>query len=451
MALEQIGNTQDASKILKAGYQVWYYNAQGQPVSTQNGQPPPGSTLYAEPPAFTATKLTGGAAYGGGSSSAASTYDTFNGEANNPAYTQPGNPNPTPPPVSGVELPAPVAPPATPPPTTPPTTVQPTAQQLADTANQQSASASIATFLANVPGLSTLDPTGALASWMNGQVSTLAGQGIDSSTIVSTIEDTMNNPNGDAAAKAVFDAVFPGYNEKIQSGTTNSNGSYTGIAGYLQYANQVQSFAQTANLPQGTITAQTIGNMWAGDISSGEVSDRITSAYTAATQTPQPVQDYLQSTYGIGPGGIAGFYLNPTNTLSTLSSVNTGIAGVQSGFGSLSQSQAASLSAFLATPSSNGMNLVSSQQATSALAGGLGNGIQGSAAQLAQGGFESAAPGQSSTGTVSQDTLLGAVEGNASALQQTEHAQEARTAGAKGGGGAATTSSGAVGLGYANS
>lgn len=327
----------------------------------------------------------------------------------------------------------------------------PSAQDTANAANGQSASQMLSSFLASVPGLSTLDPTGALASWVNGQANTLAGQGLSSGDIVNTIESTINNPSGDPQAQAVFDSIFPGYNQKIQNGTTNSDGSYTGIAGYLQYANQVNAYAATAGLAPGTVTPADIGNLWAGNVSAGEVSDRITSAYTAASNTPQPVQDFLQSTYGIGPGGIASFYLNPTNSLASLSSVNTGIAGVNSGFGSMTKAQSDALSAFLATPSSNGENLVSSQQATQALTSNLGNGIQGSAAQLAAGGYESTLPGQSSTGTVSADTLLSGLEGNASALQQTEHAQEARTAGAKGGGGAATTSNGAVGLGFANS
>ena len=68
-----------------------------------------------------------------------------------------------------------------------------------------------------------------------------------------------------------------------------------------------------------------------------------------------------------------------------------------------------------------------------------------------EGGYEQTSAGQSSTGTVSQDTLLAGIEGNASALQQTAQAQEARTSGSKGGGGATTTANGAVGLGYANS
>lgn len=336
----------------------------------------------------------------------------------------------------------------TPPASTPPP-VALTPQQQQNQNNQQSASQAIAAFLASVPGLSTLDPTGQLASWMNGQVGTLAGQGIDSGTIVSTIESTVNNPSGDPAAQQVFDQIFPGYNAKIQAGTSDTNGQYTGIAGYIQYANQIQAYAQT--LAPGTVTAADIGNMWARDISAGEVSDRITSAHTAALNTPQPVQDYLQNTYGIGPGGIASYFLNPTNSITNLSSVNTGIAGVESGFGSMSKAQADSLSAFLSPPSSNGANLVSSQQATQALTTGDLGGASGTAAsQLAHGGYEQNAPGQTGSERVlSEDQLIGGVEGNAGDLAAATLAVGSRTASSRGGGGFSQTAKGASGVGYA--
>lgn len=339
--------------------------------------------------------------------------------------------------------------------TSTPPPVTPSAQDVSNTANQQSAQQQINSFLASVPGLSTLDPSGLLGSWMNGQVGTLAGQGIDSSTIVNTIEDTVNNPSNDPAAKAVFDQIFPGYNEKIANGTTNTNGSYTGIAGYLQYANQIQAYAQTATLPPGTVTPQVIGEMWAGNISAGEVSDRITSAYVAATNTPQNVQDYLGSTYNMGPGDIAGYYLNPANSLANLNAVNAGIAGVETGFGSLSQSQAASLSAFLQPSSSSGVTPIAVSDITGKLTSGLGGGIDGSAAQLAA--LETAGPGQNSGSTVTQNELLSAIgvpgEGTTQnqALIGISNAQQTRTAGARGGGGAATTSNGAAGLGFAES
>jgi hypothetical protein len=343
------------------------------------------------------------------------------------------------------------APPAAAP--TPPTPVVPTAADQAQTSALQSASAQINSFLASVPGLSTLDPQNLLGQWMNSQMATLYGQGITSPTdILSTLETQINNPNNNPGAKAVFDQVFPGYNQKIANGTSNTNGQYSGLAGYIQYANQIQSYANTAGLVPGTITAQDIGNLWAGDVSASEVNTRLTTDYMNAAQAWHNIPgfaDHMQTYYGMNLGQLASYYINPQNTLNQLnqqiSTVQLGTQGATTGFGELSQSQAASLSAFL---TNGGQNQLTAQQANSAFTSGLGGNVQGSAAQLAAGGFENRLPGQSTTGTVDQNTLLGAIEGNATALQETAQAQQARTAGSRGGGGATTTANGAVGLGF---
>lgn len=333
--------------------------------------------------------------------------------------------------------------------------------------NQQSASAQISSFLSQIPGLATLDPSGALAAWMNGQASTMAGQGIDSSTIVNTIESTMNNPSGDPAAQQVFDQLFPGYNQKITNGTTNSDGSYTGLAGYIQYAAQIQQFSNQAGLAPGTISAQSIGQLWAGDVSASEVSQRVTDAYSLASNTPQAVQDYLSNNYGLSTGSLASYFLNPTNTITQITNtMNAGMVGglaATSGFNqSLSTAQAQAVGAFLAngaggaTGSAVGTpNQVTQQQASNFFGGNIGGNVSGSAAQLA--GLETATPGQNATSTTSENELLSALgvpgEGTtqAQALVGVSNAQQTRTAGARGGGGASTTSNGAAGLGFAQS
>lgn len=319
----------------------------------------------------------------------------------------------------------------------------------------QSASQLINAFLQNVPGIAQLDPNNELGNWMNGQTSSLYGSGItDPTAILNTLETTINNPTNDPAAKAVFDRIFPGYNQRIQNGLQNGGG----IQSYLQYATQVQQYAQTAGLTNGTVTGQEIGNLWASDVSAAEVSDRITSAYVAATNTPQDVQDYLKTTYNMGPGDITSYYLDPTKTLNTLNAVNAGIAGVETGFGALSQSQAASLSAFLQPSSSSGVTPVAIGDVQNVLNRSLNtvtpSGVSSaSAAQLA--GLETAGPGQNAGGTVTQNELLSAmgVPGEGSTQQQAltavSNAQQTRTAGSRGGGGLATNAAGGSGIGFA--
>lgn len=382
----------------------------------------------------------------------------------NPTPTDNNQPPPDNPPPAPVVPAAPAA--VTPAPVPTGTNGAPQSQNL------QSATAIVDAFLASIPGLAALDPQGVFSAWANTYMGTLAGQGLAPSDIVSTLEATMNNPGGqpegaNAGAQAVFDAVFPGYNAKIAAGSTNSDGSYTGISGYIQYSAQVQQFSQQAGLVPGTITQNDIGNLWGGNVSSSEVSQRITDATVTASSAPQPVQDYITQNYPgmAGTGALASYYLNPTNTLQAIqtltNSAMVGGAAAASGFDKdLSTAQSQALGAFLANGTSGGsgsqvggVNSVGFQQATNAFTSGLGSnqagGQLGSASQMAA--YETALPGQEQgNGTLTEGTLLSAIQGNAPALQQAAMAQQTRTASSKGGGGAATTSKGALGLGYAD-
>lgn len=317
----------------------------------------------------------------------------------------------------------------------------------------QSAKKQISTFLSGVPGLSQLDPTNALSSWMVGQAQTLAGLGMSPSDILNTIESTINQPSNDPTALAVFNSIFPGYNEKIQAGTTNAMpGGGSGILGYIQYANQIQQYAQTAKLTPGTITAQDIGSLWAGDVSANEVSDRLTMAASNANlaMSNPAVGTFLQS-QGLNSSTLTSYYLNPANTLQSINAVNTGIGGAESGFGQMSDAQAASLASFLANPGTNGVAAVTTQQAEGQLTQNLGNGMT-SAAGMANAGFETAGLGTSGSaanpGVVSGNQILGAVEGNQADVVAARRATETRTAGSSGGGGFAAGNQGVSGAGY---
>ena len=304
---------------------------------------------------------------------------------------------------------------------------------------------------------------GAMAGWATTAISSLVGKGIDPSTAVNTILSQMNNPqNPDGSvnqdALNAFNAALPGFNQRIA--TTGNNGSpgaspAQAIANYIQYGTQIQQYEQTAGLPPGTLDATAVGNLWANDVSTDEVSTRLTTDYANAANAWNNIPGFKDAMAAQGMtslGQLVGYYINPTNTLQQINQqISAGQLGAESGntgFGALSGAQSNALSAFL---TNSGQNQLTTTQANAAFTSNLGAGVQGSAAALAAGGYEQAGPGQSSTGVVSQDTLLAGIEGNASALQQTEHAQEARTAGSRGGGGAATTASGSSGLGFAQS
>lgn len=359
-------------------------------------------------------------------------------------------------------LPAPSNPLSNPPPTTQTATQQADAQAYTDATSQITAA------------LGSLG-LGAMSSWATALAYTLSGQGVDASDIVSTIEQGLNNPvdgNGqvDQTALAAFNAALPGFNQRItNTGNNGSPGSSPvgAIANYLNYQTQIQQFSTQAGLLPGTISNVTGGNLWANNVSSSEVSQRITDATVATTSAPQQVQDYLANNFGMSPAALTSYYLNPTNTLQTIqSNMNSAMVGGEaaiSGFSpSLSVAQSSALGAFLANgaSSANGgqvgqIGTVTQQQANNAFTANLGGQITGSISQLAT--LENATPGQNAGSTVTENQLLSALgvpgEGTtqSQALVGVSNAQQTRTASARGGGGAAATAEGAVGLGFAQS
>lgn len=309
--------------------------------------------------------------------------------------------------------------------------------------NAQSATATIDAWATSV-GL------GSLSGWINQQVTTFAGQGMSASDIATMIQTTINQAPG-------FDALLPGYNQRIANGFTNTDANTgAGIAGYMAYVQQVQAMGETAGLVPGTITATDIGNAWANDVSTNELSDRITTEYTNAVNAAPAIQNELQNygyTQSISPGQLASYYLNPDNTVTQLqqqfNAATIGAEGTLTGFGEVGQSQAYALQAFL---SNSGQNNISAAQGANFFTGNLGNGLN-SIAGMAQAGFEQAQLGTSATGpgVVTQAELLGAAQGNAQALQATQRAAQTRSAASAGGGGLAADQSGVAGVGFGSS
>jgi|SRR5665213_250362 len=307
----------------------------------------------------------------------------------------------------------------------------------------QSATATVDAWATSV-GLGSLSP------WINQQIQTLAGQGLAASDIYTQIGTTINTAPG-------FDQIMPGYNQRIKNGYTNTDANTgAGIAGYMAYTQQLQAMAETAGLVPGTLTPTDIGNAWAGDVSTSEMSDRITTEYTNAVNALPAVQGELQNygyTQSLSPGQLASYYLNPENTTAQLQQqFNSAVAGSEgklTGFGEIGQSQAYALQAFL---SNGGQNNLSNTQAAGFFDNSLGGGLN-SIASMANAGFENAQLGtaQNGPGVVTQQQLLGAAEGNAAALAATQRAAQTRAAPGAGGGGFASDQAGVAGAGFGTS
>ena len=320
--------------------------------------------------------------------------------------------------------------------TAPPSVTSPTAaDQIAASATQ------IIDTWAQSVGLGTL------STWINGQIQTFAGQGMSAGDISSMIASSINSAPG-------FDALLPGYNQRIKNGFTNTDASTgAGIAGYMAYTQQVNAMAQTAGLVPGTITAQDIGNSWAGDVSTSELSDRITTEYVNAVNAAPAIQQQLQAygyVQGLSHGQLASYYLNPDNTINQLqqqfNAATIGAEGTLTGFGQLDKSKAYSLQAFL---SNSGQNGLSPGQAGNFFSSNVAAGTS-SLAGMARSGFEQAQLGTAAggPGVVSQDQLINAGMGNAGAIQDVQRAAQTRSASSVGGGGLEATSGGVSGAGF---
>lgn len=308
-----------------------------------------------------------------------------------------------------------------------------------DTITAQSATASVDAWAQSV-GL------GDLSGWINQQIQSLAGEGLSASDIASTINSTINQAPG-------FDALFPGYNQRIKNGFSNTDSQTgAGIAGYISYRQQIASMAEVAGLTPGAITSQDIGNAWANDVSASEMSTRITNEYVNAVNAMPQVQAELQNygyVKGITPGQLASYYINPENTVNELQQqFNAAVAGTEgtlTGFGEIGQAKAKALQAFL---TNGGQNNLSTTQAAGFFTGQLGSGLS-SLSQMVQAGFENSQLGTNGgPGQVSEDQLLSAGEGNAQALADVRRAAETRSAASSGGGGLSSTQQGVEGVGF---
>lgn len=115
----------------------------------------------------------------------------------------------------------------------------------------------------------------------------------------------------------------------------------------LSYKDTVVGSAQQAGLPTGFITDNEIAQLAGHDVSASEVDARITQGYTDATKASPDVLNQLQSYYGVAPGDLAAYYLDPTRALPLLQSQFTaaqiGAEGTRTGFGSLDQNTAMGL------------------------------------------------------------------------------------------------------------
>lgn len=323
----------------------------------------------------------------------------------------------------------------------------------ANAAAQTSALSTMAATLSNY-GFSGGDLQ-TLTSWAWGELT--------SNTDPSQIAIDIQTPG--SAVYPIFEKQFPGFTAANQQ-LTSQGLQAVSVQEYQSYQTQATQMAQAAGLPPGFLNKENIGILVGGNVSSTELSNRLTDATTLAVNSTPEQQAMFNNYFGLNynqsilssdpmafgqganfaptghgpltPGQIAALALDPNVAepliKQQIAAAQIGGAGATAGIGSISAATATQLAQAGISPS----------QATSA--------FQNLAVYAP---LEAARPGmggEASQGVVSPDQLAtGQLLGNPAAERQLQTAIEVGKAPFSGGGGFVQNAKGATGTGSASS
>lgn len=113
---------------------------------------------------------------------------------------------------------------------------------------------------------------------------------------------------------AEFKARFPKFHELEQEGRAVSVGDW------LNYENALRESLNILGpeYREKFSTPQRVGEMLFGEVSIDEARDRIQMASYASTTAPKSVQEALAARYGLTPGDMAAYWLEPDETTAVL-------------------------------------------------------------------------------------------------------------------------------------
>lgn len=200
---------------------------------------------------------------------------------------------------------------------------------------------------------------------------------------------------------------------------------------YMEYREQATHIMRQAGLPAGFYDEPAdFGKLIGGQVSLEELGARVQRGYVAAMNAPAETRDQLQRLYGIGPGALAAFFLDPKRGLETIQKqwASSQIAGAadRTGFGAIGKGQAERLFGL-------GVDEQQAQQGFNQLA---------SAAELMH-----RLPGELGTNISKGEQMAATFEGDAAAQDKIRRSGERRVAAFQDGGGAAVGQAGVIGLG----
>jgi hypothetical protein len=112
----------------------------------------------------------------------------------------------------------------------------------------------------------------------------------------------------------------------------------------LAYKDSAIGVAQQAGLPPGFMTDQQLTELMGNDVSASELDARITQGYVQAMKSDPAVLHELKTYYGVTPGHLAAYWLDPKSALPILQqqfqSAQIGAQANKTGWGQLTEQQA---------------------------------------------------------------------------------------------------------------
>lgn len=224
-----------------------------------------------------------------------------------------------------------------------------------------------------------------------------------------------------------YKARFPAMETLAQRGQAISE------AQYINYEQSASAIFKAAGLPANFYDQPSdFASFLTNNVALPELQSRVQAYQAAAFSAPQAVRDELQNLYGVTPGELTAFFIDPEKALPLVqqryaAAQAAGYSDI-SGFGGLTQSQAEMVGNLGLTESQ-----LSSQFGNLATLNPLFTGLQGTTET-----------------NIGKDVALGAAfQNNAVDTAAVEARKAQRLAEFAGGGQVATTSQGAVGAGVA--
>jgi hypothetical protein len=128
----------------------------------------------------------------------------------------------------------------------------------------------------------------------------------------STDQQALDLWNSATPAGKIMEQQFPGIFQQMKNGQEPMSPT-----DYVQYKQDIQSFAAGVGLPQGFITDADIGQMVGSGMTLNDLSTRISDAQQALTTSNSDTLATLKSYYGISPtnGALVAYALNPDHPL----------------------------------------------------------------------------------------------------------------------------------------